>query len=295
MDRPLALYRRFLWEDKKISWVYTSALDQLFASRAKYFETCAMAQHMLTAAEQREVDDLIAAATLAAEAQVDRDAWGWTIRLPLRPWGIFCAVEPEGMVCARFTRLPPDTAKDPIGGFAVQRVSPNAPVRQSSLIPCAESTHFLVEQYFDESEQLPARIAIKGSEAVMALSTPDAEWDIVKNLPENDLLALFHELIREDADAQPAPQTADDSLSDTARRIKAQFAAAKGTPIGTMLGDLKLMHEAVFFYGCSCDIEKIRAMIDNLPADQKEELWNGTQTLDVQCPRCGRTHILTRN
>lgn len=292
MDRPLALYRRFFWENKNISWVYTSALDQLFASRDQYFKDCAMAQHMLSAAEQREVDDLIAAATLAAESQVERDAWGWTIRLPLRPWGIFCAVEPEGMVCARFTHLPPETAKDPIGSFAVQRVAADAPVRQSSLIPCAESTHFLVEQYFDESDQLPARIAIKGNEAVMALSSPDADWDIVKNLTESDLLALFHELTRE----APAPETPDEPrLSEAARRIKAKFAAAKGTSVGAMIGDLKLMHEAVFFYGCSCNLEKIRAMIDNLPSDQKEELWNGTQTLDIQCPRCGRTHILARN
>lgn len=292
MDRPLALYRRFFWEDKNISWVYTSALDQLFASRTRYFEDCAMAQHMLGKVEQREVDDLIAAATLAAESQVDRDAWGWTIRLPLKPWGIFCAVEPEGMVCARFSHLPPETAQDPIGGFAVQRVAPDSPVRQSSLIPCAESTHFLVEQYFDESEQLPARIAIRGNEALMALSTPDADWDIVKTLPENDLLALFHELIRE----EPAPEMpVDPSLSDTARKIKAQFAAAKGIPIGSMVGDLKLMHEAVFFYGCSCDIDKIRAMINNLPADQQEELWAGTQTLDIQCPRCGRTYVLAKN
>lgn len=292
MDRPLALYRRFFWENKNISWVYTSALDQLFASRDQYFKDCAMAQHMLSAAEQHEVDDLIAAATLAAESQVERDAWGWTIRLPLRPWGIFCAVEPEGMVCARFTHLPPETAKDPIGSFAVQRVAADAPVRQSSLIPCAESTHFLVEQYFDESDQLPARIAIKGNEAVMALSSPDADWDIVKNLPETDLLALFHELTRE----TPAPETPDEpGLSEAARRIKAKFAAAKGSPVGAMIGDLKLMHEAVFFYGCSCNLEKIRAMIDSLPSDQKDELWNGTQTLDIQCPRCGRTHILARN
>ena len=218
-DRPLALYRRFLWESKNISWVYTSALDRLFASRDRYFEECGMARHLLTDAQQQEMDELIVSATLAAESQVVRDAWGWTIRIPLKSWGLFCGVEPEGMVCARFSNLAPEAAKDPVGLFAVQRIAPDSPMRQSSLIPSDVTTRSLVEQYFEESEQLPARIAISGNEAVMALSMPNAEWDIVRGLPESDLMALFHELIRE-ADI-PAPE-ADASLSDKAREIKAK-------------------------------------------------------------------------
>ena len=290
-DRPLALYRRFLWESKNISWVYTSALDRLFASRDRYFEECGMARHLLTDAQQQEMDELIVSATLAAESQVVRDAWGWTIRIPLKSWGLFCGVEPEGMVCARFSNLAPEAAKDPVGLFAVQRIAPDSPMRQSSLIPSDVTTRSLVEQYFEESEQLPARIAISGNEAVMALSMPNAEWDIVRGLPESDLMALFHELIRE-ADI-PAPE-ADASLSDKAREIKAKFAAAKGEKVGSMCGDLKFMHEAVFYYGCRCDVQQIRQMLDNLPAAQKESLWLDSPSLEVQCPRCGRTHIITR-
>ena len=292
MERPLALYRRFLWESKNISWVYTSALDKLFASRREYFETYSLAQHMLSEQQQHEVDDLIVAATLAAESQVERDMWGWTIRIPLKPWGIFCGVEPEGMVCARFSSLDAAAASDPVGLFAVQRVASNAPVRQTSLIPCAESTHFLVKQYFDESEQLPARIAISGNEALMALSMPNAEWDIVKGLSEPDLFALFHELMREsDVSTQIV---AGDETNDKASIIKARFAAAKGDNIGTMIGDLKFMHEAVFYYGCRCDLQQIRQMIFSLPEEQQKELWQDSDTLEVQCPRCGRTHLVTK-
>ncbi|MBQ9396391.1 MAG: Hsp33 family molecular chaperone HslO [Proteobacteria bacterium] len=292
MDKPLALYRRFLWESKNISWIYTASTDLLLASRKLYFESCGMAQHLLTEAQQREVDDLIIAATLASESQVDRDSWGWTIRIPLKPWGIFCAVEPEGMVCARFSNLDPAASQDPIGMFAVQRVSENSPVRQTSLIPRDVSTRYLVEQYFDESEQLPAKIAISGNEALMALSMPNAEWDIVKGLQDKDLLSLFHELMREsDIPEKPAQ---DENLSEKARLIKEKFAEARGEAIGSMLGDLRLMHEAVYFYGCRCDIHHITQMVENLPKMQQEELWKGTDTLDIQCPRCGRTHVITK-
>ena len=290
-DRPLALYRRYLWESKNISWIYTSGIDQLFASRRQYFETCGMAQHMLTEAQQHEVDDLIVAATLAAESQVERESWGWTIRIPLKPWGIFCATEPEGAVCARFSQLAEEASQDPVGLFAVQRIAPNSPMRQTSLIPRDVSTHLLVEQYFDESEQLPARIAIGSKEALMALSMPNAEWDIVKGLSETDLFSLFHELLREN---EVKEEKIDETLSDKAREIKAKFAQAKGEPIGSMIGDLKLMHEAVFYYGCRCDIHQIRQMIEHLPQSHQEELWQDSKSIEVQCPRCGRTHILTR-
>ena len=290
-DRPLALYRRFLWESKNISWIYTSALDKLYASRDLYFETCGMARHLLTEAQQREVDDLMVAATLASESQVERDAWGWTVRIPLKSWGIFCGVEPEGMVCTRFSNLAAEAARDPVGLFAVQRMTPNTPMRQSSLIPADVSARSLVEQYFAESEQLPARIAIAGNEAVMALSMPNAEWDIVEGLTQSDLLALFHELIRESESTQAVEA---DGLSDKAREIKAKFAEARGESLGTMCGDLKFMHEAVFYYGCRCNMQQIRQMLDHLPQSQQENLWQDSETLEVQCPRCGRTYVVTR-
>ena len=72
-----------------------------------------------------------------------------------------------------------------------------AAVRQTSLIPRDTSSLYLVEQYFDESEQLPARIAIGDGEAVMALSMPNAKWDEVASLSQADLLALYHKVAAE--------------------------------------------------------------------------------------------------
>ena len=211
-----------------------------------------------------------------------------TVRIPLKPWGLFCGVEPEGMVCTRFLHLPPAASEDPVGSFAIQRVTADAPVRQTSLIPRDTSARYLVEQYFDESEQLPARIAIVNNEALMALSMPDAEWSIVDNLKESDLLALFHELLKEtDPVFQPSASTASEKL-------RQQFAAVRGS-VGTLQGDLKIMHEAVYYYGCRCDETNIRQMLDNLPEAQRTALWGDLPALEIECPRCGRKHTIRRS
>ncbi len=287
MDKPLALYRRYLWESKNISWIYTPDVDKLLASRQQYNEAFHIEDQDLSQAQQRELHDLMIGATLASESQVERDMWGWTVRIPLKPWGLFCGVEPEGMVCTRFSHLPKAAADDPVGSFAIQRVTADAPVRQTSLIPRDTSARYLVEQYFDESEQLPARIAIVNNEALMALSMPDADWSLVDNLKESDLLALFHELLKE---TEPVSQPAANTASE---KLKQQFAAAKGS-VGTVQGDLKIMHEAVYYYGCRCDESNIRQMLDNLPEAQRTALWGDLSSLEIECPRCGRKHIIKR-
>ena len=288
MDRPLALYRRYLWESKNISWIYTPDVDKLLASRQQYNETFQIADQELSQIQRQELQDLMIGATLASESQVERDMWGWTVRIPLKPWGLFCGVEPEGMVCTRFSHLPPAASEDPVGSFAIQRVTADAPVRQTSLIPRDTSARYLVEQYFDESEQLPARIAIVNNEALMALSMPDAEWSIVDNLKESDLLALFHELLKEtDPVFQPSASTASEKL-------RQQFAAVRGS-VGTLQGDLKIMHEAVYYYGCRCDETNIRQMLDNLPEAQRTALWGDLPALEIECPRCGRKHTIRRS
>ena len=293
MDRPLALYRRYLWESRNISWIYTSDIDKLLESRRAYHEMYGIANPSSEPTLRQEIDDLMIGATLASESQVEREMWGWTIRIPLKPWGLFCGVEPEGMVCTRFTQLSQDAAQDPVGLFAVQRVTANAPVRQTSLIPRDTTARYLVEQYFDESEQLPARIAIHGKEALMALSMPDAEWSIVENLKESDLLALFHELLKE-TDCIARNDADLISVNSPAEILKLQFAAAQSSK-GSMRGDLRIMHEAVYYYDCRCNESNIRQMLDNLPADQQQVLWGTLTELEIECPRCGRKHLIKRN
>lgn len=295
MDKTLALYRRFLWESKDILWIYTSQVKKLFQSRDEYFALANIQPPTMDEKQRREIDALIVSATLACESQVERDMWGWTVRLPLKSWGMFCGVEPEGTVCARLTKLADDAAKDPVGSFAIQRVSTGAPVRQTSLIPRDTSSLYLVEQYFDESEQLPARIAINGDEALMALTMPNAKWQEVEKLSQQELFDLFHRISKEFYAEENKLPTVDDDLSEAAKRIKTQFAAAKGPKVGIQFGDIKLMHEAVFYYGCRCNEEQMRQMVERLPKSHQDELWNGVDHLDIQCPRCGRNFTLQKN
>ena len=294
MDRPLALFYRYFWESKNISWIYTDQIDRLLLSRQAYYGQYGQLPPSLEAKPQREIDDLLVSAALASESQVDKDMWGWTIRIPMKPWGLFCGVDPEGSVCGHFSMLAPEAAEDPVGAFVVQRVLAGSPVRQTSLIPRDVLARYLVEQYFDESEQVPARIAIIGNEAVMALSSPDADWQSVESLKEPELLALFHKL-RQQPETKEAELTVDVNLSDAARRIKQQFAAMKGQVAGSMVGELKFMHEAVYYYGCRCSLEQMRQMVGRLPEAHQKELWQDSDSLEVECPRCGIKHTITRS
>ena len=295
MERPLALYRRFLWEDKNILIIYTAGLAKLRSSQTFYNAAHDISETAFSAEAQHGLADLIVSATLATESQVLRDAWGWTMRLPFKDWGIFCAVEPDGRVCGHIKPLPPQAARDVVGALAVQRINENSPLRQSTLIPRDEQPHLLVEQYFDESEQLPARIAISHDDAVMFLSMPGAHWDAVNALNEEALLDLARSLLNgtTEDDVRPSESPQDTAHSETIDRLRKQFEAVRSGDALSKNG-LKFMHEAVFYYDCRCDTAQMEAMIAALPPHDQETLWAETTTLTIECPRCGRKHDIHR-
>ena len=287
MDKPLALYRRYFWEKKNITFVYTASVDKLFASRDAYNTACGI-QAAESADQRRDLEVLMLCASLAAESQMTRDTWGWTVRLPFKAYGLFCGIETDGSLCCRTTNLPAAARDDVVGAIAVQRVENNAPVRQTMLIPRDTDIRLIVEQYFDESEQLPARVALSETEGLLALSMPQAAWNEVEKLSEKELLDKFHKLLTE-GEVHEEKQVYDEA--DVAARVKAQYEKLKS---GSALshGDLKCTHEAVFFYDCRCSEEQMTRMITSLPQAQQKELWKGTNELSIECPRCGRTHVL---
>ncbi len=291
-ERPLALYRRYLWEKKNIIFVYTNTADKLVASRDLYNNTCGIPADE-TPEQRNTLNELILSATLASESQMTREMWGWTIRLPFKAWGLFCGLEADGSVCCRTNKLKPEAAKDVIGAVAVQRVADNGPVRQSMLVPRDTKVHLIVEQYFDESEQLPARIAIQQNEALFALSMPDAQWNEVASLSEPELIARFHELLQ-DGEVHEETTVKEETEKTIAERVRAQYEHLRS---GDALshGDLKCTHEAVFFYECRCSEEQMKRVIGGLPAAQQKEIWKGTDHLDIECPRCGRKHIVHKS
>ena len=290
-ERPLALFRRYLWENKNIIFVYTNNADKLVESRSIYNSAASLGLDETTE-QQNTAKEIIISAALAAETQMIREMWGWTLRLPFKDWGVFCGVEADGSICCRMTRLKPEAAKDVLGAVAVQRVTDGGPVRQSMLIPRDTTVRLIVEQYFDESEQLPARLALHENEALLALSMPDAHWNEIASLAEADLLKRFHELLQ-DQNIHEEKNVEDEAEKTVAQRVRAQYEQLHS---GTALshGDLKCTHEAVFFYDCRCNEEQMKKVISTLSQAHQDELWKDTDHLEIECPRCGRKHIIKK-
>lgn len=121
------------------------------------------------------LDRLMAAAGLAAVSLVDRESWGWSFTLPGSAYGLFCAVEPEGMVTGTLREAPPHR----VAG-ALQRQKRKGPMVQSAFEPEGDCTVAAVEQYFTVVDQLPTRLAVTDA------------WDValVQVLPGGDLAVV---------------------------------------------------------------------------------------------------------
>ena len=81
MQRELCLYTRYFWKKKNLICVYART-DKFFASMQQYLRFNAMCLSHLSASQRSSMDELIVAASLAAASQMERDYWGWTLRLP---------------------------------------------------------------------------------------------------------------------------------------------------------------------------------------------------------------------
>jgi redox-regulated HSP33 family molecular chaperone len=68
------------------------------------------------------------------------------------------------------------------------------------------------------------------------------------------------------------------------RDIRRRIADGQWKPIG----------EFLVFYECRCDHAMIDRMLDTLTPEQQENLWAGSDTLTIECPRCGRSYTLRR-
>lgn len=254
MQRELCLCTRYYWSEKKINCVYAQT-EKLFSSMQQYLRLNAMSISHYTQKQSAAFDELMVGAMLAAASQVERDYWGWTLRLPFADWGLFCAVDPEGMVCGKISPLSKEQA-DVLGKVSVQRQLAEGPLRQSNLIPDSESAILTLEQYFTESEQLPARFAIQDLQAVMFLSMPDAAWGDLAEVSQSILLAQFHEALATDK--------------------------------------LEKAYEYVFFYDCRCSEKQMRTILGTLPVEEQDYVWGEDGAVQIECPRCSKRYHLVR-
>jgi hypothetical protein len=148
----LSHYYRYLWQGPELV-VITGDASSLWQGSQEYCRKHAIVSDA-SAAETVRLH-LLAAAGLAAVSLPERESWGWTLALPQTGIGLFCATEPEGMVCAclRASRPEADTA-------VVQRQKEGSPLTQSHYTLRSADPVRAVEQYFEESAQMLVRLAV---------------------------------------------------------------------------------------------------------------------------------------
>ena len=136
------------------------------------------------AADGAALDRLMAAAGLAAVSLVDRESWGWSVTLAGSAAGMFCGVEPEGMVCATVREAPA-----PKAAGALQRQKKGGPLVQSAFEPRGSCSVNAVEQYFTMVDQLPTRLAVTDSwDAALVQILPGGDLSAVESLEDAELV-----------------------------------------------------------------------------------------------------------
>lgn len=60
------------------------------------------------------------------------------------------------------------------------------------------------------------------------------------------------------------------------------------------VGELKLLREQDVTFRCGCDTVQIAKLVAGLYEEEPEDLFRGDSQVEVECPRCGAKHGLTR-
>jgi molecular chaperone Hsp33 len=188
----VAPYRRCLWEDAGLL-VVAGDFARALLSRDAY-----NARYGISPPAPRNAAVLgraLAATGLAALSLAERESWGWSMSFAGESAGLFCAVEPEGMVCGRVIDA------EPAGGLiALQRQQPGEPAVESRFEPVGGDPVRAIERYFELSMQTPTRIAVNGAgPGALVQVIPGGDFARVAALDDDDLLSLVEGLSAADA------------------------------------------------------------------------------------------------
>lgn len=188
MNTPLHVgkYYRYLWEEKGLLTVL-GHFEEVAVSRRLYEE-----RHRIptTVAGDDVLNRIMGAAALAAVSLSERESWGWTITLPGSPFGFFCGVEPEGMICGRVR--PSENDK---GAIYVQRQKGNEPMTQSFFEPGTDNPVQAVARYFEQAVQVGTRIALDTScSGVLLQALPGGQLSAVAEIGEEQLIEQMREM-----------------------------------------------------------------------------------------------------
>lgn len=126
-----------------------------------------------------------AAAGLAAVSLAEAESWGWSATFPQSSIGLFCGIEPEGMVCG--TVLESDPSRNLV---IVQRQAKKSPMTQSYFSLMTQDPVEVVERYFEEAEQTLIRIAVDSQgRGALLRPMPGGNFDDIGGLSDDELIA----------------------------------------------------------------------------------------------------------
>lgn len=178
----LAHYYRYHWEDADLI-VVTGEAAQVWEG---YMAYCG--RYEIAVPEKGKTAMLFrmfAAAGLAAVSLPETEYWGWSVTFPRLSTGLFCGVEPNGMMCGTLLKSDPERNL-----VAVQRQAKNSPVTQSRFSLFTHDPVEAVEHYFAESEQTLIRIAVDDQgKGVLLRPLPGGRFDKIEGLTDSELIS----------------------------------------------------------------------------------------------------------
>jgi hypothetical protein len=186
----LAHYFRYHWELPNLI-VVTGEAEEIWKGYSAY-----CMRYEITEAEPEKtamLKRLFAAAGLAAVSLPEAESWGWSVTFPKFSTGLFCGVEPEGMVCGKV--LESDPSKNLV---VVQRQGKKSPMTQSHFSLLTHDPVEAVERYFEEAEQTLIRIAVDNQgRGALLRPMPGGNFDDISGLSDDALIALCFGLAAE--------------------------------------------------------------------------------------------------
>jgi len=182
----LAHYYRHLWEEPGLMVITGNSAEIIkgyHAYNARY-------RISPPPEETGMLETLFCAAGLAAVSLAERESWGWSLSFPGSSTGLFCAVEPEGMISGRVI-----TTEREKGTAVVQRQKPGSEMVQSSFTLKSRLPVKAVEQYFEASEQNLVRMAVdKNGDGVLVHALPGGKFEKIDALTDTELIATCREM-----------------------------------------------------------------------------------------------------
>lgn len=200
--------------------------------------------------------DALAAMTLHLAARPRDELSAWTINLNRPVLNLFVTGDSQaGTVCGRvFTE---DVKVGPTSLFFGQSKRARLPDRNSTVEVTGADLLSLAEQYYAQSEQLPARYFRLGGDSYgMVVAQPDHDpaW----------FAALDVERVR--------------ALQRWEGELPVVHAAGE---------ELRLLEVRRYQFGCGCNQDLIHSVLAPMARAGFDELFEGAERIRIQCPRCG--------